>query len=73
VPGAPGAHPGQDLLHESHRGQVVHLEIRPRLLDRGLFDPAEAFTGLIDFGDAYASHPMLDLRSWPDPAPGPTR
>ncbi|WP_156810898.1 phosphotransferase family protein [Arthrobacter sp. FB24] len=25
-------------------------------------------TGLIDFGDAYASHPALDLRSWPDPA-----
>jgi aminoglycoside phosphotransferase (APT) family kinase protein len=27
-----------------------------------------AFTGLIDFGDAYISHPALDLRSWPDPA-----
>jgi hygromycin-B 7''-O-kinase len=27
-----------------------------------------AFTGLIDFGDAYAAHPALDLRSWPDPA-----
>jgi len=27
-----------------------------------------AFTGLIDFGDAYASHPALDLRSWPDPS-----
>lgn len=26
-----------------------------------------AFTGLIDFGDAYASHPTLDLKSWPDP------
>ncbi|WP_222267338.1 phosphotransferase family protein [Modestobacter marinus] len=25
------------------------------------------FTGLIDFGDAYAAHPALDLRSWPDP------
>lgn len=31
-------------------------------------DPAGAFTGLIDFGDAYVSHPALDLRSWPDPA-----
>ncbi|TQN43677.1 aminoglycoside phosphotransferase (APT) family kinase protein [Blastococcus colisei] len=30
-------------------------------------DPAGRFTGLIDFGDAYASHPALDLRSWPDP------
>lgn len=25
------------------------------------------FTGLIDFGDAYASHPALDLHRWPDP------
>ncbi len=30
-------------------------------------DPAGVFSGLIDFGDAYASHPALDLRSWPDP------
>jgi hygromycin-B 7''-O-kinase len=26
------------------------------------------FTGLIDFGDAYASHPVLDLHRFPDPA-----
>jgi aminoglycoside phosphotransferase (APT) family kinase protein len=25
-------------------------------------------TGVIDFGDAYASHPAMDLRAWPDPA-----
>jgi len=31
-------------------------------------DPAGAFTGVIDFGDAYVSHPALDLRSWPNPA-----
>lgn len=30
-------------------------------------DASGDFTGLIDFGDAYASHPALDLRSWPDP------
>jgi hygromycin-B 7''-O-kinase len=30
-------------------------------------DSTGMFTGLIDFGDAYASHPALDLRSWPDP------
>jgi hygromycin-B 7''-O-kinase len=30
-------------------------------------DSAGMFTGLIDLGDAYASHPALDLRSWPDP------
>ncbi len=28
-------------------------------------DPASGqFTGLIDFGDAYRSHPALDVRSW---------
>lgn len=26
------------------------------------------FTGLIDFGDSYASHPALDLHRWSDPA-----
>jgi hygromycin-B 7''-O-kinase len=31
-------------------------------------DATGGFTGLIDFGDAYAAHPALDLRSWPDPA-----
>jgi len=31
-------------------------------------DEDGGFTGLIDFGDAYAAHPALDLRSWPDPA-----
>jgi aminoglycoside phosphotransferase (APT) family kinase protein len=25
-------------------------------------------SGVIDFGDAYASHPALDLHRWPDPA-----
>jgi hygromycin-B 7''-O-kinase len=25
------------------------------------------FAGLIDFGDAYISHPVLDLRRWPAP------
>ncbi len=32
-------------------------------------DPLTAqLTGLIDFGDAYRSHPALDLRTWTDPA-----
>jgi aminoglycoside phosphotransferase (APT) family kinase protein len=31
-------------------------------------DPAGAkFSGLIDFGDAYISHPAFDLQRWPDP------
>ena len=28
------------------------------------------YTGLIDFGDAYRSHPALDLRPWTDPDDG---
>jgi hypothetical protein len=32
-------------------------------------DPAtQTYTGTIDFGDAYISHPALDLRRWKDPA-----
>jgi len=31
-------------------------------------DADGALTGVIDFGDAYASHPAMDLRVWPDPA-----
>jgi aminoglycoside phosphotransferase (APT) family kinase protein len=32
-------------------------------------DPVQGqFTGLIDFGDSYVSHPALDLHRWPDPA-----
>jgi aminoglycoside phosphotransferase (APT) family kinase protein len=32
-------------------------------------DPATGqFTGVIDFGDSYASHPALDLHRWADPA-----
>ena len=32
-------------------------------------DPAtHAYIGTIDFGDAYISHPALDLRRWKDPA-----
>lgn len=31
-------------------------------------DELGSFTGVIDFGDAYCSHPGMDLRTWPDPA-----
>jgi aminoglycoside phosphotransferase (APT) family kinase protein len=31
-------------------------------------DDEGTLTGVIDFGDAYASHPAMDLRAWPDPA-----
>jgi hygromycin-B 7''-O-kinase len=30
--------------------------------------PTQTYTGTIDFGDAYISHPALDLRRWKDPA-----
>ncbi len=49
------------------------LVLSPRLLHSNpgpshvFVDRRGALTGLIDFGDAYASHPALDLRSWPDP------
>jgi aminoglycoside phosphotransferase (APT) family kinase protein len=31
-------------------------------------DEAGNLTGVIDFGDAFISHPAMDLRTWPDPA-----
>jgi Ser/Thr protein kinase RdoA (MazF antagonist) len=31
-------------------------------------DEAGVFTGVIDFGDAYVSHPAMDLLTWADPA-----
>jgi aminoglycoside phosphotransferase (APT) family kinase protein len=32
-------------------------------------DPSTGrFSGVIDFGDSYVSHPALDLHRWPDPA-----
>jgi Ser/Thr protein kinase RdoA (MazF antagonist) len=31
-------------------------------------DEHGALTGIIDFGDAYLSHPAFDLHRWPDPA-----
>jgi aminoglycoside phosphotransferase (APT) family kinase protein len=37
----------------------THVFVDP---DRG------RLTGLIDFGDSYAGHPVLDLHRWPDPA-----
>ncbi len=39
--------------------------------EHSFVDPASgAFVGLIDFGDAYRSHPALDLRPWTDAADG---
>lgn len=39
--------------------------------EHAFVDPATgSFVGLIDFGDAYRSHPALDLRPWTEPADG---
>jgi hygromycin-B 7''-O-kinase len=45
---------------------VLHSNPGP---EHAFVDPVTGtFTGLIDFGDAYRSHPALDLRPWSDPA-----
>jgi aminoglycoside phosphotransferase (APT) family kinase protein len=46
-------------------GVLLHSEPGPSHV---FVDAAGSFTGVIDFGDAYRSHPALDLRGWPDPA-----
>ncbi|HJQ51284.1 MAG TPA: aminoglycoside phosphotransferase family protein [Gaiellaceae bacterium] len=44
---------------------AVHSNPGP---EHTFIDPTTGrFTGLIDFGDAYRSHPALDLRPWTDP------
>lgn len=49
-------------------GPVVTLHSNPGA-EHCFVDPgAGAFSGLIDFGDAYRSHPALDIRSWRSPA-----
>jgi aminoglycoside phosphotransferase len=49
-------------------GPIVTLHSNPGA-EHCFVDPATgAFSGLIDFGDAYRSHPALDIRSWRSPA-----
>jgi len=55
-----------DALPAGPTQPVVVLHSNPGITHT-FVDPAGALSGLIDFGDAYASHPALDLRSWPDP------
>lgn len=53
------------LPHQlTHQPAALHSNPGPTHV---FTDSTGTFTGLIDFGDAYASHPALDLRSWPDP------
>jgi len=48
----------------SQKAVVLHSNPGPTHV---FVDDDGTFTGIIDFGDAYCSHPALDLRSWPDP------
>jgi Ser/Thr protein kinase RdoA (MazF antagonist) len=49
-------------------GLIVTLHSNPGA-EHCFVDPGSgAFSGLIDFGDAYRSHPALDVRSWRSPA-----
>jgi aminoglycoside phosphotransferase (APT) family kinase protein len=48
-------------------GPIATLHSNPSA-EHCFVDPdAGAFSGLIDFGDAYRSHPALDVRSWRSP------
>lgn len=54
-----------DLIPRSFAPVALHSNPGPTHV---FCDDAGALTGLIDFGDAYISHPAMDLRAWPDPA-----
>lgn len=55
-----------DRLPASTEPVALHSNPGP---EHVFVDPATGqFTGIIDFGDAYRSHPALDLRPWPQPA-----
>ncbi len=58
---------GQALaeLPESTQPATLHSNPGP---EHCFVDPGTGqFSGLIDFGDAYRSHPALDVRSWRSP------
>ncbi len=55
-----------EALPSSDQLAVLHSNPAP---EHVYVDPqTAAFQGLIDFGDAYISHPAFDLRPWRDPA-----
>lgn len=56
APAALGDQRSRAVLHSNPAGEHVYV------------DPKSGrFEGLIDFGDAYISHPALDLRPWREP------
>jgi hygromycin-B 7''-O-kinase len=58
------------LTHTPESTPPVALHSHPGP-EHVFIDPATgAFVGLIDFGDAYCSHPALDLRPWTEAADG---
>lgn len=55
-----------DSLPDSTEPVALHSNPGP---EHVFVDPSTGrFTGIIDFGDAYRSHPALDLRPWPQAA-----
>lgn len=59
---------GRALSSLPHTGERAALHSNP-YEEHTFVDPEhEQFTGLIDFGDAYVSHPALDIRRWNQPA-----
>jgi aminoglycoside phosphotransferase (APT) family kinase protein len=53
------------MLPETFTATALHSNPGPT---HAFCDESGVFTGLIDFGDAYFSHPALDLITWADPA-----
>jgi hygromycin-B 7''-O-kinase len=46
-------------------GRLVALHSNPSAVHTFVDAGSGAFSGVIDFGDAYIGHPAFDLRSWP--------
>ncbi|HEX2916010.1 MAG TPA: aminoglycoside phosphotransferase family protein [Chloroflexia bacterium] len=64
---SPSEFAGEALAGLPEEGERVALHSNPGP-EHTFIDPsANTFTGLIDFGDAYISHPALDLRRWRHP------
>ncbi len=57
----------QAVEHVSTEPVAVALHTNPGPTHTFVDPITGAFTGLIDFGDAYIGHPAYDLGRWPDP------
>ena len=54
-----------EALPDEHDVEVLHANPGPQ--HTFLHADSSTFSGLIDFGDAYASHPVFDFRPWRSP------